>query len=107
VLVPDQEDDLRQIFEYIMTELGHNIFKASTREFFTQQIQKLVRRGAQGVILGCTEIELLNLQDEQDESMVLFPSAQLHITAIARVQAGLASPQQYLPPPPHSQDLSQ
>ena len=79
-----------------MEELGHNVFKAATREFFLNQIQKLVARGAEGVILGCTEIELLVKQPHIPE-VPLFPSAELHIEAIARVVAGLASVDQYTP----------
>lgn len=56
-LVPESEKDLTQIFQYIMDELGFNVFKETTREFFVAQIRALAARGAQGVILGCTEID--------------------------------------------------
>ena len=42
-----------------MNELGFNIFKPETKKFFMDQVEKLVKRGAEGIILGCTEIELL------------------------------------------------
>merc|ERR1712176_821145 len=38
-LVPDSDEDLKQIFQFIMDELGQNIFKDSTRAFFVGQIR--------------------------------------------------------------------
>ena len=52
---------------------------------------------SQGVILGCTEIELL-VQQEHVPEVPLYRSAQLHIEAAARIQAGLDTVEQYMPP---------
>ena len=95
-LVPEAEQDLAQIFQYIMDELGFNVFKESTRAFFVAQIRALAARGAQGVILGCTEIELLVKQSDVPE-VPLYCSAELHIEAAARVQAGLTTVAEYMP----------
>ena len=54
------------------------------------------QRGAEGVILGCTEIELLVKQTDIPE-IPLFCSAELHIEAAARVQAGLETIESYMP----------
>ena len=48
------------------------------------QARALVARGADGVILGCTEIELLVKQEDIPE-IPLFCSAELHIEAAARM----------------------
>ena len=40
-LVPEAEQDLSQIFQYIMDELGFNIFKDETRAYFVAQIRDL------------------------------------------------------------------
>lgn len=95
-LVPESEKDLAQIFQYIMDELGFNVFKETTRKFFVAQIRALAARGAQGVILGCTEIELLVKQSDVPE-VPLYCSAELHIEAAARVQAGVDTLAQYMP----------
>lgn len=87
VIVPELPQDLTQIFQYIMHELGFGVFKPETLEFFKSQVMKLVQRGAQGVILGCTEIELL-IKQEHCPSVPLFASGQLHISAAAQVTAG-------------------
>jgi aspartate racemase len=48
-------------------------------------MQTLVAQGAQGIILGCTEIELLVKQN--DSSVPLFPTTKIH--AIAAVERAL------------------
>ena len=95
-IVPDEEADLKQIFQFIMDELGFNVFKDTTRAFFVEQVRKLAARGAVAVILGCTEIELLELQEHVD--VPLFRSAELHIEAASRVCAGLDQIEEYQPP---------
>jgi aspartate racemase len=97
-LTPDSDDDLRQIFNLIVTELSVNRFEDKTRSFFAGQIRKLLERGASGVILGCTEIELLELQEGMPE-VLLFRSAELHIQACSRIAAGLDDVCDYEPKP--------
>jgi len=52
VIVPDTEQDLKQIFQFIMGELGFNVFKDTTRAFFLEQVAKLVARGAEVCVRG-------------------------------------------------------
>ena len=99
VLVPERDEDLRQIFQHIMHELGFNIFKDETRAFFAAQVRALAARGAQCVILGCTEIELL-IQQEHVPEVPLFRSAELHIEAVASVLAGQAKVLDFAPVAP-------
>jgi len=82
-ITPEHAEDRKQIFEYIRHELGFGIFKSETRKFFVDQMDRMVARGAEGVILGCTEIELLVQQKHCDYP--LFPSAELHIEAASSV----------------------
>eukprot|EP00756_Hemistasia_phaeocysticola_P050908 Hpha_TRINITY_DN26090_c0_g1::TRINITY_DN26090_c0_g1_i1::g.115267::m.115267/K18258/CRYM; thiomorpholine-carboxylate dehydrogenase len=96
-IVPDTDEDLHQIFQYIMKELGVGVFKESTRAYFVEQARKLVARGAEGVIMGCTEIELLMRQQDIPE-VPLFPSADLHIEAGVLVASGKASIESFFPP---------
>ena len=79
-----------------MTELSLNVFTDETRAFFASQVRQLMERGASGVILGCTEIELLELQQELPE-VLLFRSAELHIQAGARIAACLDVTSDYEP----------
>ena len=98
-IVPDADNDLDQIFDFIMSELGFNVFKDTTRTFFVDQVHKLSARGAGGVILGCTEIELL-IQQVHAPEVPLFPSAELHIEGIGKVLARKACLTSFLPPKP-------
>ncbi|HEY3251312.1 MAG TPA: aspartate/glutamate racemase family protein, partial [Ignavibacteria bacterium] len=57
-LVPE-EAEREFIHSSIFNELGKEIFKESTMEKYLEIINDLISKGAQGVILGCTEIPLL------------------------------------------------
>ena len=53
----DEERDF--IHWSIFEELGKNIFNAETKRKYLEIIRNLNERGAEGVILGCTEIPML------------------------------------------------
>ncbi|UFS70664.1 aspartate/glutamate racemase family protein [Geomonas sp. RF6] len=83
VLVPDQEDrDL--VHRVIFEELCLGKIDAASRDAFRTIVAGLVERGAEGVILGCTEIALL--LPPADSSTPLFDTAAIH----ARKAADLA-----------------
>jgi aspartate racemase len=48
-----------QAHHYVSQELTQGTFSEAARQFFRQQIDALVQRGADGIILGCTELPLL------------------------------------------------
>jgi aspartate racemase len=80
-LVPDEGDRVfieRAIKEEILKEL----LRDETRARFLQIIEGLVSRGAQGVVLGCTEIPLL--VRPQDTSERLFDTLEIHARAAAQ-----------------------
>jgi aspartate racemase len=53
--------------------------KPESREYYLGVIGKLAQAGAEGVILGCTEIELLVRLD--DTKIPLFPTTKIHASA--------------------------
>jgi len=55
------------------------LIREESRAGYGQVIQGLVRAGAQGVILGCTEIELL--VRPEDSAVPLFPTVRIHAEA--------------------------
>jgi aspartate racemase len=67
------------VHQVIFDELCVGTIRDASRQAYRAIIQKLVAQGAQGVILGCTEIELLISQ--ADSSVPVFPTTRLHITA--------------------------
>jgi aspartate racemase len=85
VVVPD-EPDRSEIHRIIYDELVRGIVADQSRERYESIIAGLVERGADGVILGCTEIELL--VDPADDRWRLFPTTKLH--ALAAVSAALS-----------------
>ena len=70
---------MKIIMKVIETELGVGKIKESSRKYFLEIINKLKAEGAEGVILGCTEIPLLIRKE--DTSVVLFDSTWLHSAA--------------------------
>lgn len=85
VITPDA-DDRREIHRIIYDELVRGIVTAPSRDTYRAIIQRLADRGAQAIILGCTEIMLLVSQ--QDSPVPLFDTTTLH--ALAAVEAALA-----------------
>jgi aspartate racemase len=75
VLVPD-ESDRRLVHDVIYDELCVGIVSDSSRSAYREVISGLVERGAQGVLLGCTEIGLL--VGPKDAEVPLFDTARLH-----------------------------
>ncbi len=71
--------DRQYIHDAIYNEMGKNIFLASTKERFIAIIQTLEKQGAEGVILGCTEIPLLIKQN--DSPIPVFDTTQIHAAA--------------------------
>jgi aspartate racemase len=78
VVIPD-DAQRALVHRVIFEELCRGVIRDESRAAFVEVIDALVARGAQGVILGCTEIELLLGPDDVD--VPVFPTTQLHITA--------------------------
>ena len=85
VLIPDA-DDRAIVHRIIYDELCRGIIREESRHAYREVIARLVARGAEGVILGCTEIELL--VGQADSPVPVFPTTRLH--AAAAVAAALA-----------------
>ena len=62
-----------------LEELTFNILKEESRQYFVNVIKELQRQGAQGVILGCTEIPMLIKQ--KDSPIPVFDTTYLHAVA--------------------------
>lgn len=77
-IIPNEEDRA-YIHASIFDELGQGIFNATTKERYLSIIQGLINNGAEGIILGCTEIPLL-LKPE-DIPVPSFDTVQLHTQA--------------------------
>jgi aspartate racemase len=78
VLVPEA-DDRALVHSVIYDELCRGLITEPSRVAYIEVIHRLAASGAQGVILGCTEIELLISQD--DSPIPVFPTTRLHVEA--------------------------
>lgn len=78
VMVP-APDDRARVSEIIYDELVHDVVSADSRSFYLEVVDRMVAAGAQGVILGCTEIELLIGPD--DLPVPAFATTRLHVEA--------------------------
>ena len=78
VLVPD-EDDQALVHRVIYDELCQGVVRDESRAAYVEVVERLVSRGAQGIILGCTEIELLIGPD--DLRVPSFPTTSIHVAA--------------------------
>ncbi|HSP02508.1 MAG TPA: aspartate/glutamate racemase family protein [Acidimicrobiales bacterium] len=85
VLVPD-EPDRTTVHDVIFGELVRGVVREESRRSYLDVIERLTAAGAEGVIAGCTEIELLVAADEV--AVPWFPTTRLH--AQAAVDAALA-----------------
>ena len=85
VLVPEA-DDRALVHRVIYEELCLGVVTEQSRRAYREVIGRLVAAGAEGIILGCTEIELL--VDQSDSAVPVFPTTRLHVEAA--VTAALA-----------------
>lgn len=78
VSVPGREDRAL-VHRVIYDELCLGVVRPESREAYRRVIADLVAGGAEGIVLGCTEIELL--VRPEDSPVPLFPTARLHAEA--------------------------
>ncbi len=78
VLVPEA-DDLALVHDVIYDELVLGVVRDESRAAYVEVVRRLVDRGAGGVVLGCTEIELLI--GPGDVEVPVFATTRLHALA--------------------------
>lgn len=85
VLVPEAEDRAL-VHRVIYEELVAGVVREESREAYRKVIERLIQRGAEGVILGCTEIMLL--VGQSDSAVPLFDTTSLHAQAAVELALG-------------------
>ena len=85
VIVPD-EADRAVVHRVIYEELVRGRIEQASRKSCREIIARLVAKGAQGIVLGCTELPLLI--KPEDSAVPLFDTTELH--ALAAVDLALA-----------------
>ncbi len=80
VVIPEG-DDINVVDDIIYNELCLGNVLPESKEKYLHIIHNLKQRGAQGIILGCTEIGLLIQQ--KDTNLPVFDTTQIHATKAA------------------------
>jgi len=75
-IIPETEF-IDQAHYFVSKELTQGIFSKDALHFFKQQIELLVKGGAEGIILGCTELPILFKDQQMDIS--LLSTTNLHV----------------------------
>jgi len=86
VLVPPPADRA-EVHRIIYDELCQGVIREESRQIYRDVITRLCAAGAQGILLACTEIELL--VSARDSQVPVFPTTRLHVEAA--VDASLAA----------------
>jgi aspartate racemase len=82
VLVPEAADRAT-VHRVIYDELCLGVVRAESRASYLEVVGRLAGAGAQGIVLGCTEIELL--LRPADTAVPLFPTTRLHVEAALEI----------------------
>lgn len=82
VLIPDEEGVV-MVNHVIFDELCLGVISEESKAKFVDEIRKLAARGAQGVVLGCTEIGLLIKQE--DVEIPVFDTTMIHAAKAAEL----------------------
>ena len=80
VITPEKED-IETINSIIFEELCLGVISEDSKEIYLKILDKLVERGAEGIILGCTEIGLLI--NQEDTEVPLFDTTEIHAETAA------------------------
>jgi aspartate racemase len=81
VIIPGSED-MESIHRIIYDELCAGIIQPDSKQKYTDIIRRLAREGAEGIILGCTEIGLLVKQE--NSPVPLFDTTEIHARAAVK-----------------------
>lgn len=81
VAVPEDATVIVELHRIIQQELTFNNILPASKHFVIEQIQQMIARGAEGVVLGCTEFPLL--LSDKDLQIPMFNTTQIHAAAIA------------------------
>lgn len=85
-IIPEHAGSIAKSHYFISKELTRGDFTEKARAFYLDQIKALKDRGADGIILGCTELPIL--LDEVEEDIPLLKTTDLHAKMAAEFILG-------------------
>ena len=78
-ILPEPQETRDFIQQTLRDELGKGIIKPETKAAYIKIINQLIAEGAEGIILGCTEIPMIISQ--ADVAVPVFDTTQIHSKA--------------------------
>ena len=81
IIVPEAED-IDRIDSIIFDELCEGVVNEDSRSYLLDIIEDLEKRGAQAVILGCTELSMI--VSDEDAGVPLLDTTRIHVDAVAK-----------------------
>jgi len=79
VITPQENETIEELHRIIQEELTYGSIISSSKKYVIETIQSMINRGAEGIILGCTEFPLMIKED--DLSIPIFNTTKIHAQA--------------------------
>ena len=79
-IVPTDKKDIEEIQNIVKNELGKGIVTKESKKKFIDYAYTMVERGAEGIVLGCTEIPMLI--EQKDFNFPVFDTTKIHVESI-------------------------
>ena len=79
-IIPTDKKDIDIIQNIVKNELGKGIVTKESKEILINYANRLVARGAEGIVLGCTEIPMLI--EQKDFNFPIFDTTKIHVENI-------------------------
>ena len=87
-ILSPSEPEMRELDRIIFDEMCHHRFLPESKEYYVGVVNALSKKGAQGVVLGCTEIKML-VDQEDFPQIPVFDTTTLHCDKAVRLCLGL------------------
>jgi aspartate racemase len=87
-ILSPEEDEMREVDRIIFDEMCHHLFLPESKQVFLDVVRSLQEKGAQGVVLGCTEIKMLINQSDFPD-FPIFDTTALHCDRAVGLCLGL------------------
>ncbi|KAJ3552390.1 hypothetical protein NPX13_g11126 [Xylaria arbuscula] len=86
VVVPETQAEIEEVNRGMMEEVTKGIAAVTpqTKAMFLQQVNRLIERGAQGIILGSTDLGFVVRQEDLPEGVIVIEPGSIHAAEAAK-----------------------
>ncbi len=89
-IIPSEKRDIEEIQNIVKNELGKGYINIESKKKFIGYAHELIERGAEGIILGCTEIPMLI--EQKDFKLPVFDTTKIHVESIINFALNIKNP---------------